>query len=512
MGASLAIGVGLVFVLHAAVRHPINSDDVAWHVALRTWRPGMETLVLPDNSYVLKWPLFLVANLMSPASVEAVIVQSLLLNAVALFLVWHFARYAARLAVAQAPHRPPWVADVVAGSAVAFTWASSELTWDLTARLTNRNLEIGLIAALLELLHRLYRMPDTAPNSFRWSAVAGIVVGIVLLDDPLIAYTIVLPVLAFLTVAALLGYRRPGLVPTVIVSVVAIATWRVAVLAAGAIGVDQVSLRPTVVDVRDLPRQALIGLDALARTFGVTVFSAEPSSAEFWLGVVRIVVFVGAVVLAVRTWRRRREFDAGAAAIAWVAVVLAVFVFSSFGAGLWNIRYVAVAVAAAPAVLSASMIRLSNRFLGAVCAVLLLITALTLFARLPGVADPAVSPNDPAVEMSGVLASLSGDRSDTVVFGDFWNAHVHSYFTDLEPQVLAVGCANGLTVPRYWISDFSRFHRGPAQRTAFIYDPSPGLFTCPRADLLAQFGEPDEIISVGVREVWVFERDLGLFE
>lgn len=512
LGALIAMSAGLIFIYRGARWHPINSDDVAWQVALQTWRPGAETLVLPENSYLLKFPLFLVANAVGADSVGAIVIESMLLNAVALFLVWHFARYAAIVAAPSDMVRSRWSIDVIAALAVAFTWASSELTWDLASRLTNRNLEIGLIAALLEFLHRQYVSREQQARLGAWHAVTGIALGIVIFNDPLLAYSLVVPSLIVVGVLVILGRWRPNfLIPTAI-CLIGLVAWKATAAVARLVGVDQVALGARFAGVEAIPKQVGIGLDGLARSLGITVFYADPGSESFLLGAIRLAVLGFSLAIVIASCRASRRPDAAIAATGWALALFCVFVLSTHGGSLINIRYLAVVVAAFPAVIAACLVRLRGHTFFALTAVLIALTGWNLVSVLDDLSGPDGSPNDLRQEMASALRNAIGDEAtDTAVFGDFWDSHVHSYFTGLDPQVLAVGCASGVTVPRYWISDFSRFSRPPSKQSIFIYNPEPGLFTCPRDDLLAQFGVPDTVVPVRDKELWIFDRDLGLF-
>ncbi len=83
----IAVAVILVSVIAPLERLRTSgwiSDDTAWQVALRTWRPGGGELVLTENTYLLHWPLFVIGTIFAPSSRWTILVIAVVLQTVGL--------------------------------------------------------------------------------------------------------------------------------------------------------------------------------------------------------------------------------------------------------------------------------------------------------------------------------------------------------------------------------------------------------------------------------------------
>jgi hypothetical protein len=106
------------------------------------------------------------------------------------------------------------------------------------------------------------------------------------------------------------------------------------------------------------------------------------------------------------------------------------------------------------------------------------------------------------------LVETVQDRGLVRGYGDFWNANIVTYLSGYTLDVVPVGCRDTRTESFVWFVDSTRF-RSRAPRSFYVSEERPGLGTCPLDQVLAQFGPPIDQITVGAREILVYDYDIG---
>ncbi len=501
-----------------------TSDDAAWQVALSTWRPWDGDLILPENTYVLHMPLFVIANLVLPADRWSILVSALVLHTVGFMLIVSFARHAvAQVRRIEVTDLSWWQDLLVVGSVAAYQVALPG-TRIANAGVTTRSLEAGLYLLAIRLGFEIVTGRREVSGARQWAVVA-VAVAVLGVNDPLSVVTIVAPMLT-LTALGIVWRRAQGapfdqswararsLALAVAFGVVAWVAIRVAL---PLVGVEQRSSGTELAPLRDVRRHA----DVVARGLWDMIgggLGSDPSLLVRVIGALLAVVALSGVVAVVTIlWRSMRTGSRwgvpwlAGLALAWLGVVATTYVFSSAGASLGSFRYVIVAspaVGVAVAVGAAVAPPVSRGAVGG------LAIASVLFAGTTGIvrddSDVQALLPDVAHEVEQ-LAVLGYDRG----YSGYWTSSIVTLLSDHAAPVLPAQCvAGGQSIPHVWLVDEGQFERArqdPGDRSFIIVDRREGLqLTCPEPDLVEQHGPPSEVVEVSAEiDIWLYpDRDV----
>jgi hypothetical protein len=508
--ASIGATLCVLIPLERFTEQRWHSDDVAWQVAFRTWRPGAETLMLTENTYLLRLPLLLISDAMVRARPLELAALSLTLNIIAFLLILRFARFAIASSVGIQGHRLTWVHEATAAAAALTPLIVSEAVRVNNGGTTARNLEAGLYLLALQTGIEVWRGERRITE--RWHLVAlAIAVALLSLNDPLFAYSIAVPFLGWVALARW-GPRptrriRPrGLWPHPALGVLAgLALWQVLRQVLTLIGIEQRSSGVEPVSPGDLWSNLTVLADVLSHALGIDqVTSSDPI--RWIVGSVVLVALVACAVAAPRA-----GFGAPALlGLIWLAVLSLLFVITTAGASGANSRYVIVGIATIGIAAGAVAAR-SRRGIVAIGFVAV-VTVSGAFVNVARELDGEA--NAEAIELSRLVNDLHDDGY-TIAYSGYWTAHIVTYYAESDARVLAVICdAEGRTAPFRWLADLSRFESAagtPRRGSVLIYDDSRRRQTCARDALVTAHGRPDRVLTIAASdriEVWVYEQDI----
>lgn len=471
-----------------------TSDDVAWQVAFRTWRPGASTLYLPDNTYVLHWPLLVLGDLLLPDRPLQLFLLSALLNAAGLLLVLRFVRWA----MADVLDRPLGVVDeLAAAAAVAAVLVANSTVGFTNAGLTSRGLEAGVSLAAIQLMVEVWRGDRRVSGPGRAGA-AVVAVALLGLNDPLFVYSIVVPGAAVFAWSAVRGRRRDAATAAGVL-LLGIVGWQLGRWILRAVGVQQVSID------HDPKLSNLIEHLPILRDVVLAGVGLRPRDASEVVGNV-LQALVGAVVVVFVLWavlRCRRALGVALLPLVWLAVLSLAFLASSvaeFGAG----RYVLYGIGAL-----APLVAIGVRSLGrsGVVAVALAAFAVgTAFADLVSVRSGTEAAEP--LQLASTLESLASEGYDVVLAG-FWSTAITRYYGDgLDIRPVVCG---GSTLEYRWLVDDSVFDSAaPSDRatgSVVAVDRELGIGPC--SDPTEQFGAPTRVEVVGRHDLFLYDGDVS---
>lgn len=501
------------------------SDDASWQVALSTWRPWDGDLILPENTYVLHMPAFIVANLVLPASPWSIFVVALVLHAVGLFLIVDFARRSVAQVTRVGVTELRWWQDLLTVGAVAAYQLAIPITRNANAGVATRNLEAGLYLLAIRIGFQIVSGRRQPTGVRQWALVSAAVVTLGI-NDPLSLITLVVPTVGLTAVG--IGWRRVrradpdpawGRARSLAVAAsIGIVGWVGIKLALPLIGVRQRSNGATefaaLGDVRHhVPVVARGVSDMIGGGLG-----SDPSLAVRVVGGLLTVAAIGGFVAVAAFVRRARRSDSrfgvpwlAVLAACWLGLTALTYAMSTSGASLEPFRYVLVAAPAVGVVVATGAVcapPASRMALGALALVSVLFVAPIGIARdhtdvetlFPDVADHV-----------GQLADLGYARG----YSGYWTSSIVTLLSNGRAPVLPMQCAvGGRSVPHQWLVDMGQFDRAvadPADRTFIVLDRRDGFrLTCPEWALREQHGSPSDVVVVSPDiHIWLYpDRDV----
>lgn len=500
------------------------SDDTSWQVALRTWRPGAGELVLTENTYVLHWPLFLIGNALLPPNRWSILIIAVILQAVGLWLIVSFARHAMARSMGRPVETLRWRHDLVAVGACCAYQVADPIMRLSNAGVSTRNLEAGLYLLVIRIGFEVVVGDRSIASTRRVVLIAG-AVGLLSLNDPLFAYTIVVPfigVTVLVWIVSSVAHRVSGRPADRWTPAYRLASsvgagllvWRAVRALLPFAGITQRAASTRLAEVGEVPAHASVVLGGLGQMAGRNLVRDSAIVVQI-IGVVLLVVAVVSVVsVLARSLRPRSSTDPGPpwmtiAALGWLAVVATTYTVTTSGASLAEFRYVAVAfpaVGVAAAVAVSSIPRAIQYGFTAVA------VAAIAIAGTVGIARDTDDGELLMLETADVLDELV-ERGYSRGYSGYWTSSILTYLADA--PVLPVVCSEvGLTAPYEWLVDLGQFDEAvdrPGDRSFIVVDRRAALsLTCPDELLLAQHGRPADVLRVRDDiEVWLYDdRDV----
>jgi hypothetical protein len=507
----------IAFLVALERRFPLrfDSDDVAWQIALRDWRPGQSTLVLPENTYLLHIPLLVLGDRLLPSGPNSLLVVSWLLNLIGLVLIVWVADRVVAATLDTTPDHLDWATRAVTLASVAVAVLASPDQRLVMSGLTSRNLEIGLGLVIIHRVTTVWRDRVALPRSDIAIGVAAL--AFIGLDDPLLLYSIVVPTIIVGLIALVVPVMRRGRDVTdgatracalsiTLVGTLGIAAWQLLRLIIGALDVRQSDAGVDLVG----PVEALAHVDELTEVWGM-ISGVDRIGNGHWyqvatgIGVAVLVVAMVVVLIRSRSWPPEVW-----AILAWPVVLSALYVATTAGSDPELVRYVAVGYPAIGVVLAATASRERLLRLAVVGFALftLIVAGTTVFSRRG-------TEGNGTYQIALALEQFSEESGTSLGFSGYWTAHIVTYYAGDPPTVLAENCGpDGRSQPFEWITDLGRFDpdessTSPSTSSFIIVDTSPRALACPPDLLRAEHGEPTRIVDVDeATEIWLYDRDV----
>jgi hypothetical protein len=510
-GAFLTV-VALLIALERRFPLRYDSDDVAWQIALRGWRPGGGALVLPENTYLLHLPVILLGDRLLPSGPNALLLVSTILNLIGLALIVWVADRVVAAALGTTPDRLAWRTRAVTLAAITIAVMASPDQRLVMSGLTSRNLEIGVG---LVIIHRATSAwNDRAALPPRDIVIGAGALALIGLDDPLLMYSIVVPAIA-LAVVVLAAQQlragrpdadartRPCLLGIALVGVGGLVGWRALRLLVDALEVRQEDAGLDLVGLGE----ALGHVDELAQVWGM-ITAIDRIADDHWyqwatgLGVAALAAMTVAVLIRARPWPLELW-----TILAWPLVLSALYVGTTAGSNPDLVRYIAAgypALGVVVAVAATRERRLSQAVVG---------FAVFTFAVACGTAATRRgTEGNGTYQLASVVERLAAETGTSLGYSGYWTSHIVTYYAGDPPTVLAEHCGpDGTSEPFEWITDLEAFDPdGPAPSSTFIIvDTSARALACPPDLLLAEHGEPARVIGVDdATEIWLYDRDV----
>ena len=496
----------------------LTSDSVAQQSIVRTWfAVGHDRAYVPPDTWLLKLPVYVVAEAVPLAAAHRVLLESIALAAVtALLAGWAVWTLAGQAGLAGSRRRR----DVVLPLAWVLT-LSGGLGSYLVALPNSRNVELGLGLVVLAWAGRRLEGPgDGRPPSvggvLRGAGVA-VLLALLWVDDPYVASLVGWPLAIAAPAWALRPASRGGRDPRLF-AVAAVVLGSLALVPV----LREVLVRMGVVIVPDAtavtldPQALLAHLRILGPAAAAELGLPEPGAAAA-VGHVLAVALVAlgslaAVAVTVRGWRRGRlavTLLGVNSAVVVAGVVVNATVYDAHAA-----RYLVLAALdlAACLALGLGLLR-EQRPQWSRAAVAVVAGALAVNLLSAGVDHP-VPPSIVAAQTQDqreVLATLRSVAGGTPleVYGPFWTADLQTHLSGGTFQVVEVVCDGGRLRRRLWLTDTARERVRAARAAVIVPAGAPELAGCGVDAVAAQLGgAAREVTTRGGTTVVVVARDV----
>jgi len=495
---ALASVVLAVSLLPSWMAHSTNSDDTYLSAILRTWRPFNDHVTrVRDDTYLLHWPFYWLADNVFGQSRSTLLIVSMSMNLVSLWLVLRFVLFVVRRLTADG--RIVWLAT---GSAALWYASTAGPAADLLVRPSFRNLELGLLLAVIQLAIETAERPVL--SSWRCIMVAGLS-GLLMVDDPLHIYLI----LAVVVIVGLrsLGVRRGqgGSVTPVFLLAGGFVFYLALRLLLGLVGFKVIAVPATVIPLSDAWASISNTAHWLLDLLSADVFDREVKNLTTLLTALRLALLAGVGWLAYQSHQRGWVGDLAVQipAAAFSAVLLA-SVFSTNGLYAGNGRYLALCVPLVAVAIAFVVVRSGGSFRAVVLAAVAIVSIFNIVLSIRDL--HASRGSDPDRESLGIIAQLEAANL-THGYGGYWESYTYTYLSDGRVEILEVACTEGTTTINY--GDTSQYRRNQ-ETSFFLFDPRDGVGTCGIEDIERQFGPPVKRLQLSDTKVaLVFDFDLG---
>jgi hypothetical protein len=473
-----------------------NSDDVGMQLMVRTWRPFRSIAHVSDDTFILKYPFYVLVNSVRPLDRLSVALLSALFHALGVVVIVLALRKAGHARASDVGER--MVGEQTAGAReIAEMWVRfAGLFW--FASLGSRYFwheagpNLRNVESFLALLLLCYCW--CTPSSKVSVAVFAVGWSLLFLDDPFFAFAFAIPLAVFAGLATV----RPGVdrlrFGSLSISVgIGAVLWQVYKVVLHAAGLRIVAQRVELVKRRDLPL-SFRNTKTLFLSFGGASSTSGPS-AQVLLNRVALAGLFVFLVLAFAT-------GPNLVRLVCVAAVLppAAFIVSGRATTFATGRYLLFSFPVLAVVFYLAPGRWHVKSLLAVA--LTAAAVLNTGQQLP--VKRAVPPDEIRHEK---LARELTKRSLTYGYAGFWDSHIVSYFSHVKTTVLPVECVGGSTRIYHWLMD-DRVIARPTDRSFSIVDPTGGAGSCNEADAVKQFGPSSDRFEVDGRVVLIWNADV----
>lgn len=490
--------VSLQLIMLQRVGHIVmpgyTSDDVAQQTIISQWQRGFrDPVIVGDDNWFIKYPLYWVTNEIPWSSETRAFATSWLLTVSTVVgtiaVLWLIADQV------PLPARAPKFARVILPAVGVI--ALSPLAIYLISRINTRNIEIPLFLVLLYGLLRYERGLIKKPA---WGIAASALIGILLADDPLFKFMVLLPIIVIVGARAALGadaLRRWGPVVGVLVG-----GWVAAIvlnkLLVWLLPIGFMAHPQTLTSY-----SGFMGHIATLLSNDLDLFNANfwsrPLNAGTMLRLMNGLLLVGGLVAAWRLVKLSFSDRVSSATLQVVGLlpfwVVGVVLVSDFNADVRYLIFLPFLVILAIVVAAAR--GLINPRLTWVIIVLFVVSALSNVVVAAG--QLRSHPGDHANADDQAIVSVLHQHHLTKGFATYWHANIVSFLSGYAADVIGIDCNTahpkaGLDA----ILNETGTVRKPSANSFVLYYPESlgGHGECDLPTVTTLFGRPDEVIAV----------------
>lgn len=497
--ALLGLALASLMMLASSANHHYTSDDVAQQNAVASLTVHSPRVVdLPQNTYVLKLPVYAAVQLLPLMPQQKLAVSTLFLSLVA-FVLFYWAAYAfIRL-----------YSPIGLGNVAPVLWLPS-LGVALGSALINpnsRNLEVGLAFVALTIMARWYmgeRLPSVPLMTAR-GAIFAVLLGLLFYDDPYFAYTLAGPMLIIFGGKWLLfgkDRRAAQLAGVMLAAFVFSEIWHWLFWVAGIHAGGGVASFATYSEVSHhvvLFTQGMLNIfDAYA--FGHPLFSFQTLALELNFLILSMTLLAPLLLLhpSVRqdTWK--------VFIVLQPLFITGVFILSDKAVNAESARYLVLMPFYAALIIAVVIVGLVNlRVRKVLTTAVLLTAALNVVATINVYLDSGGNPN----AENQAIARIASEHHLTKGYASYWNAGINQYFADSKVLFIQSGCSPATGVKVYRLLLNEQVLPRPAATSFYLFDPN--ATHCTESELARYFGQPQSTIDLpGQKRLFLYGYDI----
>ena len=503
--------IGCIFAVSLVGVHRLHnytSDDVSLQaLLLERGKYGHIDAQFSVDSYITRWPLYvLVQHLMQPSR-HALLVITMSLNALLFAGVVAAVFFAWREFLWKQTKQTPllWASGLLA------LWWVFSLGQSFALALLNpnvRNVEIGVCLLLAVLTVRFAQR-----ERFSWWVLGGLgaFIGLFIYDDPYFLFTLfaslaLVPVYYFLRDAD--DSRRVGHAWRIYgVLVVALLASKIAKIAFAAMGFHAYPSINAFAELSTIGLNLVHTLDSLLWIFHANFFgqAARPGLITTLMNALVLFVLLGLMVRACLKRQLREPWQV--LAVLSIAVLLLVYGLTT-NSDVDTIRYLILAPFALLLLVPSLVASVQTKRLQNV--LIALLTAAALLNTVAIVRDLRTAPigeshNARTTHIISVLRANHLSKG----YGWYWDGNITTYLSAGKQLTLPVVCGpHGLQI-YYWLMDAAWVHK-PATQTYLIVNKQADVFAQCNDTLLArQFGDPAQKITLDTQAtLYIYDYDI----
>lgn len=497
--ALLGTALAALAILATSATHTYTSDDVAQQNAVATLSVhSHRVLDLPQNTYVLKLPIYAALQLLPVTPWTRLFAVTLLLG-LATFALFYWAAYSF----------VKMYAHVGLASLAPLLWLPSlgiAIGGVLIAP-NSRNFEIGLAFASLTVMARWYRReaPLTDRRTVERAAVFAVTLGLLFFDDPYFAYLLAAPVLLVFGGSWLLFGEDKRALSIFVAMLAALASaklwywcfWLLG-LHAGQ-GSGAFATLPAIARNAQLFVQGVLDLFN-ANIFGHPILSLETTALELNLLILATTMLSPFLLF----YRSVRQDIWKVFMVLQPPLIAAAFIFSDEIVNAGSDRYLVLLPFYAALIFSVVIAGLvTPRVRNLLIAMILLAAILNVLATSHASLGGRDNPN----AESQATARIAMAHHLTKGYASYWNAGINQYFADNKVLFIQSGCSRATGVKPYRQLLNEQALQRPAATSFYLYDPS--ATRCTEPDLVRFFGEAQSTVEIpGRKKLFVYGYDI----
>jgi hypothetical protein len=487
----LACVVLVLALLASSNTRVYATDDVAQQNAVSPLtlhsRPVLD---LPQNTYILKLPLYAALQALPLAPSAKLRVTVLVLNLTGFLLFLWAAQSLIRI---YAPAKITTLTPLLWLPSLGITLAG------LLANPNSRNLEIGLAFAALVLIARWYKGEWSASlqQDVTLGVLAAALLGLLFYDDPYTVYIIAIPIALFFGAKWLVLGRDSR---ALILSVVMLTALVFANVWHGffwLLGIHAGNGSAAFASLPSIPRNAGLFVQGVLDIFSANIFLGLPVVGIHSLAVELNFLILISTLLSplLLVFRKVRQDIWKLFIVLQPPFIAGVFIFGSMPVNAGSERYLVVLPFYAVLVVTAVVLPLLTRRARNILAAAMLLAATlnvvsTVQIYLAGTSNPNAENQE--------VARIAEAHHLTKGYASYWNAGINQYYADNKILFIQSGCSRTTGVKPYrFLLNEQVLHR-QASNSFYLFDPA--ATRCTEADFARYFGEPQGMVDLSGRK------------
>ncbi len=517
--AVISGGLLLLAVLSQHFNHAYTSDDVGIQNILESWRSGLPmNAVVGVDTFVLKWPVYLLVDQLLPNSRTAILAVNLIFavivaSAVVGFTFFVHQRIAPRSRAALLILFLPVVWFLSGQLAVPDVTGSSPALLVPNGR--NAEIAVGLLVVLAAV--RLFEAPAIRVHHIVATVLVGVAIGITSVDDPYYLYILGVATLVCVTILRL--WQRVSTAHIFVTFGGLVIAYLIMKIAQGLLefaGILLLNNAPNAfVAAGDFTNGLAFTVSGLMVDFNAMLFG-RPLNADVVPAVLNLLLLGVAALALVASLRRVSLSHDPLMLLLTTSTVVVIVAFASTTAAtytdhrfLYAVPFFLIPLIGLIAADPTTLARVPSRRIGAIALAVVAVILVNVGFNIRGI----ITANLPGATYAqrgddAIIAALEANGVDKA-YADYWHATIVTYLSSRDVIVLPVNCGDGVLARKNWLTNLSDYNIISTGPTGYVHGPKDN---CTLEEVEAIIGEsPSSVVDVpeAGATILIFDRDIG---